>query len=274
MIYYKTVSAGNDFLHVTMEAFNAFAEAGRVSHGDLARALCRRHSGAGADGVVIYSINDDTVDFQIRNRDGSRAELSGNGMAGLSALMFYLDEFKDRVCLRTDAGTRTHRLLDRQDNQFSLKVQLGPPDFNNTRFFPFLEKNRLCYTFENITFYPVSTGNPHVVVLPGSHCDPEELEKSGRRMENHELFPCKTNVEFILEHQQDWCRVFYYERGVGRTTSSSTGSAGVFAVLQKLRLIKDRLTVRTPGGEIKITGDRDIYIENSTKIVYKGIYLG
>ncbi|MCP5103834.1 MAG: diaminopimelate epimerase [bacterium] len=278
MIFYKTVSSGNDFLHIRNQDMEEFTGESGESKGHLARQLCRRQNGAGADGVIYYSVCPESADFEIFNRDGTGAELSGNGMAGLSALLLYLDEFKDRVTLNTRGGRKTHQLLNRDGSGFLLDIEIGEPDFRNSDFFPFLEKSLYRFhEYEGIRFYPVSVGNPHVVVLLENVPDEEDLialNRMGQTLESAALFPQKTNVELVFFKNDSDCRVFYYERGVGPTFSSSTGSAAVFAVLQKLGLIRDRLTITTQGGEIKIYGKTSIHIESFSKIVYKGIYMG
>jgi diaminopimelate epimerase len=286
MIFYKTVSAGNDFLHVDVEDLAEFAETtpgralgvtdlSKTSKGRLAECLCQRQTGPGADGVTFYSVGKKEVQFEIFNRDGSEAELSGNGMAGVSALMFYQGRFNDRLVLNTRIGSKTHFLLARDGANFKLKIEIGSPDFQNTTFFPFLEPGKDMYTHEFIPFHPVSVGNPHAVVLLEKELSDEELERMGKKLEGAAIFPNRTNVELVLFRGHEECRVYYYERGVGRTVSSSTGSAAVFAVLQKRQLIKPRedLTIATPAGKIKISGNPGISIENYSKIVYKGFYV-
>lgn len=290
MIFYKTVSSGNDFLHIAVEDLAEFlrlcpgqapgvTDLSKSSKGRLAELLCQRHSGAGADGIIYYSLRslrETEINFEIFNRDGTEAELSGNGMAGLSALMFYLGLFKDQLVLNTHTGPKTHFLLHQDGRNFQLKIEIGKPVFHNTDFFPFLEPNKLVYTFEDIRFHPVSVGNPHAVVVLEKELLDDELERMGNVLESADIFPKRTNVELVYYKDRENNRVFYYERGVGRTLSSSTGSAAVFAVLQKLDLLKgpDPLTIKTPDGKIKIYGNGSIYIENFSKIVYKGILLG
>lgn len=286
MIFYKTVSAGNDFLHVAVEDLAEFVETtpgralgvtdmSKISKGRLAQSMCQRQTGAGADGVTYYAVSKKEVQFEIFNRDGSEAELSGNGMAGVSALMFYLGKFKDRLVLNTRTGPRTHSLLEQDGADFKLKIEIGGPDFQNAAFFPFLEPGRYAYTHDNIPFHPVSVGNPHVVVLLEKELSDDHLERMGKKLEGAAIFPNRTNVELVFFRGREDCRVFYYERGVGRTVSSSTGSAAVFAVLQKLGLIgvREHLTIATPAGKIKIFGNGSISIENYSKIVYKGFYI-
>jgi diaminopimelate epimerase len=272
MIFYKTVSAGNDFIHIAAD------EVEPVSRGSLTAAICERNNGAGADGVVFYKIHPDEgfVDFEIFNRDGGEAELSGNGMAGLSALLFYRGEFKQEVVLHTRVGQKSHKLLKRNENEFRLKIEIGEADFSRADFFPFLQESKICYEHEGVTFYPVSVGNPHAVVILEKQLALQEMMETGKRLESAVIFPQKTNVEFVLpagtRSGADY-PVFYYERGVGHTQSSSTGSAAVFAVLNRLGLVNDHLTIAAGSDKIKISAENKIYIENFTKIVYKGIYM-
>jgi diaminopimelate epimerase len=287
MIFYKTVSAGNDFLHIDVEDLAEFVKTNsgralgvtdisKTSRGRLALCLCQRQTGAGADGVTFYSVGEQEVQFEIFNRDGSEAELSGNGMAGLSAVMFHLGKFKDRLVLNTRTGRKTHDLLARDGANFKLKIEIGVPDFHNTVFFPFLEPGKSVYTHGNIHFHPVSVGNPHAVVLLEKELPDDCLERMGKELEGAGIFPNRTNVELVFFRGHEDCRVFYYERGVGRTVSSSTGSAAVFAVLRKLGYIMagEDLTIATPAGKIKIYGNDSIGIDNYSKIVYIGLYMG
>jgi diaminopimelate epimerase len=314
VIFYKTVSWGNDFILIDRDEYQSGAAG--ITKGQLAKRICSRHTGAGADGVVYYKIFQDTtpVDFEIFNRDGSEAELSGNGMAGLSALFFYLNKSADQdyVVLNTKAGPKRNTCLQREKNKFRLKIEIGTANFQNHDFFPFLltsgkslKKNQSFemtplkerhqadrewvggatpkggYRYNGITFYPVSVGNPHAVVLVEEELAADKPAQIGQMLEGAPIFPYKTNVELVLPtggepvdyEKGENFRVFFYERGVGQTRSSSTGSAAVFAVLQKLNLITYTLTIPYPDESIKISGKNKIYIENYTEIVYKGVYL-
>ncbi len=312
MIFHKSVSAGNDFLHVDLEEYDRLVRAvPGLDHGSLTERMCRRHDGAGADGVVFYRCGGDYTEFRIFNRDGNEAELSGNGMAGLSALLCHLGKTGDTgtvgadmvgadmvdaettggttITLKTKKGIRQHQLLERTSpakgeqggTAFRLRIEIGVPDFSDQAFFPFLDSGGAAapyetggqYHHEGIAFYPVSVGNPHVVVLVDNIHHTDQLIGQGKLLERAAIFPQNTNVEFVTPVENGICRVFYYERGVGQTLSSSTGSAAVFAVLQKLGRIDTDLTIQTTLGEIKIHGKKRVYIDNSTKIVYKCIWL-
>lgn len=288
MIFYKTVSAGNDFLHVDAGLYGHIL-ADKTAKSEFAVRLCERQAGAGADGIVYYRISGETVDFEIYNRDGGEAELSGNGMAGASALLFYLGHFKDTVVLKTRVGSKTNRLVHViERNKFRLKIDIGPSRFDDIKNFPFLEGDRQKYSYHGIDFYPVSVGNPHCVVILDNDVPDNELENIGKHLESGSIFPFRTNVEFVIPTEKGMnavdfekgtgFRVFFYERGVGPTLASSTGSSSVYAVLYRLNMIKTNpevLTVKRDGlGEgIRVSGGESIFIENTTEIVYKGEYL-
>jgi diaminopimelate epimerase len=291
MIFYKTVSAGNDFIHVDINAIKTHQSFKNESHfkSNLARGLCDRQFGAGADGVIFYEIQANSVDFTISNNDGIEAEISGNGMAGISALLFYLNHFTDHIILNTKVGKKSIKFLNQKKNSIFLRIEIGEADFFNHSFFPFLKKDKYVYNFNSIEFFPVSVGNPHVVVLLENNPSEEELLRLGKMLENADIFPQRTNVEFVIRmrnnlkpipnscflknEKDEEFQLFYYERGVGRTLSSSTGNAAIFSVLKRLDFFKQEITIQTPFEKILISGKTKIFIENSTKIVYKGIFL-
>lgn len=278
--------------------------ADKIKKREFVQRLCQRQTGIGADGMVFYRYKNtgettfESADFEIFNRDGSEAELSGNGMAGLAALLFYLNKsnrkithnLHNQVILNTKVGIKRITYLYHEDNRYRLKVEIGEPDFHNKTFFPFLEKeeNKPGFDYQGITFYPVSLGNPHAVVVLEETAPGKELARLGMLLEKAEIFPSGTNVELVVPtgtgrlnyETGEHFRIFFYERGVGPTQSSSTGSAAVFAVLQKLRLINQSLTIPIdsqcpgcPGEAINVFGKQTVYIENSTEIVYKGVCL-
>jgi len=269
MIFYKTVSAGNDFIHI--EVPRKPRQASMVRQRLAIRITCR-HRGAGADGVVFYHVDGGRVFCDIYNRDGSRAEISGNGLSGLAAVLFFTRRFAGRVGVQTQIGCREVVQIDGRGHRFRLRVEIGVPDFVNRRFFPFIRDGQAGYRLRETVFYPVSVGNPHAVVTDGSHGSQEELQSLAQRLAKSDLFPLGVNVEIITALQKGHCAVYFHERGVGPTHSSSTGSAAVLAVLNRLGKAGGSLRVKTPSQELAVDGKERIWIENLTEIVYKGIY--
>ncbi len=192
MIFYKSSSAGNDFLITEKSRLKNRKE----NLSEFARKICDRKNGAGADGLIIYEEGNLSVKFSVFNKDGSEAEISGNGMAGLSSLLFYLGKKGEEIILDTKTGKKTIRLNNRKGDEFHLKVEIGEPDFFNLEFFPFLEEGKTVYEFNNHSFYPVSVGNPHVVLFPETLPEKDEMIKIGAELESGSIFPQRTNVEF------------------------------------------------------------------------------
>jgi diaminopimelate epimerase len=292
MIFYKTSSFGNDFIEIDENDLPARGTDKCL----LTRKICDAHRAVGADGVVFYRVGREAaradrppsprgaaiplgdrpgklrVDFQIFNRDGGEAELSGNGMAGLAAVLFQRRLASSPLILHAAIGRRHVELLARRGPVFQLNVEIGRPDFSNREFFPFLKDMRDYGVIDGLEFYPVSVGNPHAVVFCREQIDSKRLAALGKKLESHPMFPRRVNVEFVYFSDADSCRVFFYERGVGPTLASSTGSAAVFAVLRRLGKIRDHLTIDCDAEKIVVNWNRGIFVNNFTRLVCRGEY--
>ena len=295
MIFYKTSSFGNDFIEIDSREL-AGLPAGLVGKAALVRAICDRQRGIGADGVVLYSVGKHEFHFEIFNRDGGAAELSGNGMAGLAAVLLQRRLATSPLRLRAAIGTRRVELLARRGPVFQFNVEIGRPDFFNRKSFPFLKRGQERFTCEGLEFYPVSVGNPHAVVFCRERLDHVRLTALGEKLESHPMFPARVNVEFVwftgaenfpegkaVPQGDDGlaaraallparCRVFFFERGVGPTLASSTGSAAVFAVLRRLGKVKDQLDIKLGAETIRVSWKDGIFIHNFTRLVCRGKY--
>jgi Diaminopimelate epimerase len=221
--------------------------------------------------------------FEIYNRDGGRAELSGNGMAALAAVLLRRCPAGSPLVLLTAIGSRRVRLLERRGPRFRFDVEIGRPDFAHRAFFPFLSKGQDSYRAAGTDFCPVSVGNPHAVVLRRTMPGVARLEALGKKLEAHPMFPKRVNVEFVQARGPSSCRVFFYERGVGPTRASSTGSAAVFAVLRRLGMAGDQLQIEplapSPGNgggddPIVLRWREGIQVEIVTGLICKGRYFG
>ncbi|HOW45103.1 MAG TPA: diaminopimelate epimerase [Candidatus Aminicenantes bacterium] len=287
MTFYKASSFGNDFI-VVAEGELASAmprrplgESGRgADRGSLARDICDRQRGVGADGVVYFTATRDGAVFRIFNRDGGAAELSGNGMAALAAVRLRRRSGGASLTLRSGVGPRRVALLARRGAEYDLDVEIGRPDFSRRDFFPFLKRGRGGYRAAGVEFHPVSVGNPHAVVVCRRLPAAARLLALGARLERHSLFPRRANVEFVQASGRGRCRVFFYERGVGPTQASSTGSAAVFAVLRRLGLAGDSLEIESAAaaggagqdGPIRLHWREGIHVQTRTRLICKGQY--
>jgi len=265
MEFFKSSSGGNTFLLLEKSGIE-----GQSDPEALARTLCDPRRGVFADGLVVFDSKSRPVHFQIFNRDGSRAEISGNGMAGLAALLFYQGTFAGQVRLDTPAGPRmVIRKKQLGPASFRLEIEIGNPDFTPGENFPFLKPGTHTHPYRDLRLHPVSVGNPHVVILLPDPRSASDLNELGREISTSALFPHSTNVEFAWDIGDNRCRIHFFERGVGQTAFSATGAAAVFAVLDRQRLIFGPLTPANLNEPVRIFKKDGIFIENSTKILYK-----
>jgi len=272
MIFYKTSTSGNDFIIVDRGEF----ERSTAEDSEFSKDICRREK---SDGVIFYSVENEITDFSIINSDGSKAEVSGNGMAGLASVLFASGQYDKKVVLKTRAGIRTIHLIKSENTIFKLQVDMGLPEFNEKKFFPFLIRGEKKYEYKGTSFYPVSTGNPHAVVILNENTkDLSKLIKTGKKLESGTIFPERTNVEFVFPFEEKdnneplVIEAFFYERGAGVTSFSSTGTTAVFSVLNALGKIGESMKIQTREGTVPVFLKGKIFIESSTKIVYKREY--
>ena len=230
----KWHGAGNDFLVEVVE--HGMAPWWDAPH---ARAVCDRATGVGADGLLVATVGSE-VTMVLYNADGSRAEMSGNGVRCLAAAVRRSTRGTwDALEVVTDAGPRHVKLSgDRDGGSGSVEmgvvtVGAGPAG----------------------TLGVASVGNPHVVVMDDPAWTAEDREKLARGWSD-ELGGA--NVEFITPSAPERIELRVYERGVGWTLACGTGSCAVAAVARSRGLSGDVVTVGNPGGDltVRLNGDR------------------
>ncbi len=238
LAFIKAHAYGNDFLYVPED---------QVVRGDVAqwaRRVCDRHRGIGADGLILYRTSADGAVMRLLNADGSPAEMSGNGLRGLAAILTRDrerrgDDGQTSVSIDTTAGPRQLTLVGREDGRYVFAAEMGAPLD--------VRQRTLTAGGETLTVSVLSIGNPQCVIL-GPLPDDERFERLGPAIERHEAFPHGTNVEFASVETPERVRIRIWERGVGPTESSGTGScaAAVAAIAHGGAL--RRLEVIAPGG--------------------------
>jgi len=252
--FIKAHGAGNDFL---------LSWADRVPAGDLpalARAICNRHTGIGADGWIL--IRDTTI--RLFNADGSEAEISGNGTRCAAALLMDSGRALSEVTISTGAGPKHLRLIERTGRHFLFEMNMGRPVFHEhqVHFLLPLRRGPLDVTILDV-------GNPQCAVLVDQF--PPNWETIAAEIEAHAHFQKRTNVSFVRPVDQHTIEVRFYERGVGVTLSSGTGSTGA-AVAAILRKIADSpVRVLTPAGEsLRVRWDDAVYLTGPAEIIGSG----
>jgi diaminopimelate epimerase len=227
----KYQGCGNDFLLV---------HGGDMTAG-LARAMCDRHFGVGADGVIVIG-DSDVADFSflLYNADGGIAELSGNGLRCVGAFLHERGLHCSTTLTVEAAGqVKTLDLVVNGGMVAGVRVDMGVPSEGDE-----VELHGLKWRL-------VTTGNPHAVTLV-DRIEDAPVTEIGPLVENDPRFPNRTNVEFVHVAGRDTLDVRFWERGVGVTLASGTGSCASL-VASGLR----SATVRTLGGDLLVERRED-----------------
>jgi diaminopimelate epimerase len=237
--FVKAHACGNDFLIVEGELDRK-----------LAMRLCARNSGVGADGVEFLTwTGDRSGRIQLVNADGSIAELSGNGTRCVAAWIAHQKgiQIGDIVRLETDAGPRESRLVQAAEQRFEFASGMGVPVIH--------DKEISLSDGTKVAGTAISTGNPHFVIF----VEDESFRLAGRAWQvlgyeicSHKEFPDQTNVEFVRIIDPGRIEIRIYERGVGPTNSSGTGTCATAAATIARRSGSQHLYVETPGGEQQV----------------------
>ncbi|MCK9573008.1 MAG: diaminopimelate epimerase [Candidatus Omnitrophica bacterium] len=266
--FYKMVAAGNDFVVV-----GEHLQAGSRELAELARNMCDRKYGIGADGILLIEKSKKAdAKMRIFNADGSEAEMCGNG-ARCSALLTK-EKTKSKkskiIKIETKAG-----IIESEVNKENVKIKLTAPSGTKLNI-PIKINNRTL----KVNF--VNTGVPHAVIFVEG-LDKIEVDRLGRIIRYHpEFAPKGANVNFVEVLNDDFIKVRTYERGVeAETLACGTGSSAS-AIITGIRQKKTgdrRIEAQTKSGEILkvyIEQEKDrfknVWLEGKAKLVYKGRY--
>ena len=258
----KAHAYGNDFLYASAEAV--------ASHGldpaAFARATCARHTGVGADGLILYTPDARGATMRLLNADGSPSEVSGNGLRGLGAILAedLALPVGGTLHVRTGAGMKTLTLVSRDAaaGRLVFRADMGPVED--------LAHVRLDAGGETFDAVRLRVGNPQCVIL-GS-LDEARLHRIGPALQAHPAFPDAVNVELAQVDGPDRVRILIWERGVGPTESSGTGScASAVAAAFAGGAARD-VEVIAPGGSQRVEWDAQntVWLTGWAEIVLRG----
>ncbi|HUY40920.1 MAG TPA: diaminopimelate epimerase [Candidatus Dormibacteraeota bacterium] len=230
----KMHGAHNDF--VVVDAREAAVERGP----ELARCLCDRRGGIGADGLlVVGSSRIAQVAMRVFNADGSEAEMCGNGIRCVAR---YLDEAGEGAALmvETEAGVIATRVVAREP-QYLVRVAMGVPRFESV-------------ALELAQARVVSLGNPHVVLLRAAG-DDMDLVATAIALQRSPALPQGANVHLAVVENEHALRVRHWERGVGLTQACGTGAVACAATAIALGRARSPVDVHVPGGVLVVEWD-------------------
>ncbi|MGH2687041.1 MAG: diaminopimelate epimerase [Actinomycetota bacterium] len=245
----------------------------------LVAALCDRHRGVGADGVIRIAPSDRAHFFMdYWNAEGDVAEMCGNGIRCLAKFVYERGRTRDvELDVDTRAGVK-HLVLDVDRGRMrAVRVDMGPPALEREaipmggpageRFVgePFPAAG------DGLTGTAVSMGNPHLILLGVSDLETLDLPRIGPPLEHHQDFPDRTNVEFIAV-EDGVVNVRVWERGVGETMACGTGACASLVAANQLGLVGRRATVRFPGGDLDVewADDDHVYLTGPATFVFDG----
>ncbi|MGA2136168.1 MAG: diaminopimelate epimerase [Bryobacteraceae bacterium] len=258
----KAHGAKNDFL------LTKTADAPDADLPALAQAICDRHTGVGADGWMLIDLAagpHHDIAIRLFNSDGSEPEISGNGTRCAAAFAIEHGHTGIEVRVRTGAGVKTLRLLERRGHAFVFEMNMGSPEFTAGRFMLPLASGPRDVTL-------LWVGNPQCA-MPVADFD-FDWRAIGAEIERHPHFPNRTNVSFLRPRDRQTLEVRIWERGAGETMSSGTGSTGAFAAAVQRGLIDSPATVVTPAGPLDLRwDDGDVFLTGPAEIVAEGVFL-
>ena len=225
MRFTKAHGLGNDFILVAEKDAPADRSAWAVR-------LCDRHRGVGGDGVVLHRPAADGVWFFLVNADGLPGEISGNGLRCLAALAVREGWAADRHTVHTVVGSKAVAVSPIGGSRYRIETDLGAPLLASAEVPVALEPpsatvidHALEAAGRRVRVTATSMGNPHCAVFCDAPADDALLSTLGPALERHPFFPRRTNVEFVTVLSREEIRVRFWERGVGYTQASGTGSA-------------------------------------------------
>lgn len=242
--------------------------------------ICDVHYGIGSDGILVL-VDSPKADFGLRilNPDGSEAEKSGNGLRIFSKFLFdYGYTNKSSFSIDTLGGVVQAEVIEQVNGKARMiKVDMGAAIFEAAKV-PVKSEQTECLDelleLDGASYLIncVSVGNPHCIVLKDELSE-DEIKQFGSQIENHPKFPNRINVQFAKVLSPDLVEILIWERGAGWTLASGSSSSAVAAMMVKKGLTNRKLTLRMPGGELKLEIDEDwqIHMTGEVREICSGV---
>ena len=276
IFFTKMQGLGNDFVVLDWEEYQEIGQSAE----SLALKMCHRNFGVGADGLIVVVPESDNADLSwiFYNSDGTPAQMCGNGMRCFAKYVLnkgYID--KHEFSVETKAGIISPKINDNG----TVTVNMGTPVFEPAKI-PFKGENVLNYKLNSsdktFSINCASMGNPHCVIFTDEDIKACAL-KYGSGIETHELFPEKTNVEFIRIKSRNEIDLAVWERGCGITMACGTGACASVATGIMNGYLDNNVKVNLPGGSLviewagtKTDPNHDIFMTGPAEFSFEGVY--
>jgi diaminopimelate epimerase len=255
----KASACGNDFLLIDRSCIDE--SRAPVDIAAFSRRICDRHQGVGADGVewmLPHATAD--VEIQLTNADGSAAEISGNGTRCVAAYLC-AERGKETIHIQTGAGLKVCTLIARSDSGYEFEANMGQAEVG--------KEKAVETTFGDFIGIPVSMGNPHFVVF----ADRFDLnwQKQAAEIQRCSGFEQGVNVELVLPESKHEVQARFFERGVGETQSSGTGSCAAAVAAMSTGRLQSPVKVHAPGGTQTVRWESNqVFLRGPAQLVCRG----
>lgn len=271
MKFWKIHGLGNDYIVID----NRDGKIRDEETSRVARKICERRFSIGADGLLLlYDSTVADVKMRIFNSDGSEAEMCGNGIRCFAKYCYENNIVrKKEFNIETLAGIRRTWLTIENKEVEKVKVDMGKPIFERTHI-PMIGQGKcineeLKINSEIFRITCLSVGNPHCVIFV-DNVKNFPVQEIGPKIENHPLFPNKTNVEFVQVLNKDESKVRVWERGCGETFACGTGASASVVAGTLLKKVNNKSTVHLLGGDLEIEYLESIFMTGPAEKVFVG----
>jgi len=252
--FVKSHGLGNEYIVLDSSKINFPIDVKTIKR------LCNVHYGIGSDGILLL-VPSSKADFGLRifNPDGSEAEKSGNGLRIFAKYLFdYKYTRKNSFTIETPGGVVQASIDELKKNKAILvTIDMGKPTFKCSEIPVNCDQDE-CFDFplfidnKNFLINCVSVGNPHCVIICDK-LDENEIKNYGPLIETHPMFPNRTNVQFVKPVSRNEFEILIWERGACFTLASGSSSCAVASVMKKKNLSENNMTIKMPGGKLKIS---------------------
>jgi diaminopimelate epimerase len=261
MTVVKAHALGNDFLLI--ENRDVPHDTDRAV---LARTLCARHRGIGADGLIFYAEDGAAVSMQLLNADGSHSEISGNGVRCLAAWIARRRGSAEGTSfdIATDAGSKRLRLTSVDGVRATFRAAMGPP----------ADVTRRTLDVDGVAVDAITlrVGNPQCVVL--GEVTEARLHGLASKLAVHDAFAEGTNVELAEVVTPGRVRILIWERGVGPTEASGTGACAAAVAAIAYGGADRQVDIASPGGVQRVEWlDDGLYLTGWAEVLFEAAWL-
>lgn len=285
--FFKMEGIGNDYVFI--DNLDEQKNLQAIQNRGFIQQLCNRNTGIGSDGLVIIQKAknpEHAALMQMWNADGSSSDMCGNALRCIALHVFFKRQIREFV-LESGTGNHQCKIIDINQNENSaiIQINMGQPvflpeliPFISETGQPLLEVQLEVNPRESYPATILSMGNPHCVIFV-EDADKVNLERIGPLLENHPLFPKKTNVEFVSLNIDGTFYLRTFERGSGETLACGSGACAVAVagVLTKKGGSSQKIKLR--GGELNLQWsgslekNADVFMTGEARLVFLGQYL-